>query len=192
MFHRFVPIATETGYALEGTYNPTMQNYHRFPALWSAPVVAVARFDQLHPSASEAQISDHLQSLAWRYIRHHPASVVKTVYWNTVRMLGLTPGLERYLAPSEGYPSWLAVLSAYAFWPLLALAGLGGLALLGRFGLSARGRAPWALWACPLLIYLTAAVFEGTTRYRAPADPFLIMLAALGALALVERAGVAR
>ncbi len=179
-FHRFVPIATETGYALEGTYNSTVQHDKRFPALWSAPFLPVIQIDKAHPRSNEQEISDRLQSMAWRYIRHHPASVLKTAYWNTLRMLGVSPGVERYLAPYEGYPRWLAGLSAYAFWPLLALAMLG-------FGARAARRVPWALWACPLLVYLVAALLEGTTRYRSPADPFLIMLAALGAVAVNDR-----
>jgi 4-amino-4-deoxy-L-arabinose transferase-like glycosyltransferase len=181
VFHSLVPITTETGYALEGTYNSAVQNDKRFPALWAAPILQVGQIDRSHPAADEAQISGHLRSMAWRYIRHHPFSVARTVYWNTLRMLDVSPGLERYLAPYEGYPRWLAALAAYAFWPLLALA------VLGFFGVRAARRAPWALWTCPFLVYLTAAVFEGTTRYRSPADPFLIMLAALGALAVSDR-----
>jgi hypothetical protein len=75
----------------------------------------------------------------------------------------------------------LAQLSAYAFWLLLVLAVIGAAAPLTR-------RAPWALWMCPLLVYLTTVGLEGTTRYRSPADPFLILPAAIGVLALVDRA----
>ncbi len=172
VFHRFVPIASETGYALEGTYNSAVQNDKRFPALWSTPFVQMYRAYAADRTATEADASGTLTRQALHYIRAHPFSVVKTAYWNTVRLLDLTPGLERYLAPYEGYPRWLAMLSVYSFWAL---------ALLGIAGLISRAvrSAPLALWGCPLVIYLTTVPLLGLTRYRSPADPFLIMLAAV-------------
>ncbi len=171
VFHRFVPVATETGYALEGTYNSAVQNDKRFPALWSTPFVQMYRAYAADRTATEADASGTLTHEALHYIRAHPVSLLKTLYWNTVRLLNLTPGLERYLAPYEGYPRSLAILSVYAFWALalLCIAGL----LTG-----ASRAAPLALWGCPLAIYLTTAPLLGLTRYRSPADPFLIMLAA--------------
>jgi len=89
-------------------------------------------------------------------------------------------GYERYLAPYESYPKWLATDSVYAFWVL------GLLALAGCFVAAAR-EAPWALWGCPVAVFCSTVVFLGATRYRAPADPFLIMLAALALIAAWDR-----
>jgi 4-amino-4-deoxy-L-arabinose transferase-like glycosyltransferase len=171
-FHSFVPIATETGYALEGTYNSAVQNDKRFPALWSTPFVQMYRAYAADRTATEADASGRLTHEALHYIGAHPFSVVKTAYWNTVRLLDLTPGIERYLAPYEGYPRWLAMLSVYSFWALALLCIAG---LLSR----AARAAPLALWGCPLVIYLSTVPLLGLTRYRSPADPFLIMLAAV-------------
>jgi 4-amino-4-deoxy-L-arabinose transferase-like glycosyltransferase len=180
VFHSLVPITTETGYALEGTYNSAVQNDKRFPALWRPPLASMqGAFNQ--PGANEASVSSALTHEALHYIHRHPGSVATTFYWNTLRLLNLTgAGVERDFAGGEGYPPWLAELSVYAFWVLL------GLVLAGVFQRALRA-APRALWLCPLVIFLSTAPLLGLTRYRSPADPFLIMPAALALLAGWDR-----
>src|SRR5205807_6549592 len=78
-------------------------------------------------------------------------------------------------AGSEAYPPWLAIASVYSFW------AVGLLALAGAATGAAR-RVPWALWGCPVVIFLSTVLLEGSTRYRSPADPFIVMLATLGLL----------
>src|SRR5581483_3360884 len=118
---------------------------------------------------------------ALRYVRHHPGSVPRTAYFTFLRLFSLSgPGFERYVARFEAYPPWLAVASMYAFWAAL------GLAIAGAFTVEAR-RAPAALWWIPAVIVLTCLFFEGSTRYRAPADPYILVLSALGLIALAER-----
>jgi 4-amino-4-deoxy-L-arabinose transferase-like glycosyltransferase len=182
VFDRFVPLTTDTGFALAGTYNPLAQGRHDYPALWIPPLYDMAPVFRAHPGYDEAQVSSRLTSVALSYIGNHPSSVPRTLYWTFLRLFNLSgTGFERYAAPFEAYPRGLAIASVYAFW-LLAL-----LAIAGAFTAAAR-RAPLALWACPLAILLTVIWFEGSTRYRSPADPFFILLAALGALALWDRA----
>lgn len=102
-------------------------------------------------------------------------------FWNTVRMLNLTgPGLERSVAPVWDYGRGLAVASVYGFWLLALLAIAGAMTRAARMP-------PVTWWACPLALALPSAFFLGLTRYRAPADPYLVMLAALGLLALTRR-----
>jgi hypothetical protein len=184
-FHQFVPVTTETGYALAGTYNATIQNRHVDPALWVPPVTQMRQVWAAHPLANEAQVSSHLTSMALHYIRRHPGSLAHTAWWNLLRLLNITgPGVERAFAGGEGYPAWLAQASVYAFW----VAGV--LALLGAFTAAAR-RAPAAMWLAPVLILLSAMFLLGLTRYRSPADPFVLFLATLGVLSLVARARAA-
>jgi hypothetical protein len=182
VFHRFVPLTTDTGFALAGTYNPLAQGRHDYPALWIPPLYDMAPVFRAHPNYDEAQVSTRLTSRALTYIGNHPSSVPRTLYWTFLRLFNLSgAGFERYAARFEAYPRGLAVASVYAFW-LLAL-----LAIVGAFTAAARG-APLALWGCPLLILLSVIWNEGSTRYRSPADPFFILLAALGALSLWARA----
>ena len=180
-FHEFVPISSETGYALAGTYNAVAQYDVQYPALWTPPAIEIYRFLKANPRANEAQISDDLVTFARRYIGAHPSYPFVVAYWSAVRLFNLAgPGYERFSAEFEGYPPTLAYWSVFAFWLLAALA-LIGIALGGW------RRAPLALWACPVLILLSTLPFAGLTRYRAPADPFLVILAALALLAAGRR-----
>jgi 4-amino-4-deoxy-L-arabinose transferase-like glycosyltransferase len=173
VFHRFVPLDTGTGYTLAGTFNATVQtNEHRFPAMWVMPQAHVQQLYASSPHANEASVSAHLTSEALSYIRAHPVSVFKTLYWNTVRMLDLTPSAERFFAPYEVYPTWLAMLSVYEFWALLPLC------VAGAFCRSTRA-VPRAFWGIPLTLYLTGVLVLGLTRGRSPLDPFLLILAAI-------------
>jgi 4-amino-4-deoxy-L-arabinose transferase-like glycosyltransferase len=180
-FHEFVPISTETGYALAGTYNAVAQYDKQYPALWTPPGIQIYAFLKAHPRANEAQIGDSLVTFSRRYIAAHPSYPFVVGYWSAVRLFNLAgPGYERFSAEFAGYPPTLAYWSVFAFW-LLAVLALAGMAIGGA------RRAPWAVWAVPLLIVLSTLPFAGLTRYRAPADPFLIMLAALALLAAWRR-----
>jgi hypothetical protein len=180
-YHELVPITTETGYATSGTYNAYAQRRHDFPALWLPPLAQVGQVLRQHPGINEAQLSDRLNRMALDYVDAHPAYVLKALWWNTLRLLNLTgTRFELWEAPYAGYQKWLASLSVYVFWAA-ALLAVGGM-LTG----SAR-RAPPALWACPIVILLSTVFLQGSTRYRSPADPFVIMLAALALVAVWER-----
>jgi 4-amino-4-deoxy-L-arabinose transferase-like glycosyltransferase len=177
-FHQFIPISTQPGYATAGTYNPIAARETRFPALWFPPTLFAARILARHPHLNEAQLSSRLDTQAMHYAEDHPGYVAKVGWWTSLRLLNLTgPHFERWAAPYESYPSWLAVASVYAFWALWLLA------LAGAFTAAAR-RAPLALWGFPLVIFLSTVLLEGSTRYRSPADPFLVLLAALALLAV--------
>jgi 4-amino-4-deoxy-L-arabinose transferase-like glycosyltransferase len=173
-FHELVPISTESGYALAGVYNPVAQARTDFPALWVFPVRDIESALAGHPRANEAQVSSRLDSTAWDYVARHPSAVARTGFWNALRLLDLTgPSVERWLAKLEAYPETLALISVYAFWVLVALAVGGGVTRAAR-------RVPSALWWVAGVILLSSVFILGATRYRVPADPFLILLAALG------------
>jgi 4-amino-4-deoxy-L-arabinose transferase-like glycosyltransferase len=176
-FHRFEPLTTGTGYALAGAYDHEAQASRRFPAMWQAPFRDIAAALHANPRANEAQISSSLITMSLHYIEHNPVSLAKTAYWSTLRLLNLTgPWFEKWFAPYEGYPQWLAVLSVYAFW----LAGLIAIAALAwRPARRMAGRAPAAFWACPILMFVSCVPFAGSTRYRSPADPFLLIVVAV-------------
>jgi 4-amino-4-deoxy-L-arabinose transferase-like glycosyltransferase len=173
--HALVPLTSETGYALAGTYNAEAQATR---SLWRPPFADELQIWRQAPGANEAVVSSRLTSIAVRYVKSHPVSLLRTAYWNSVRLLNLTgPGIEVALAPIWGYPKWLAELSVYAFWIVAVLALLAAVSGAAR-------RAPPALWGCPLAILLSAVPFLGLTRYRLPADPFFVLLAAAGVLSL--------
>jgi 4-amino-4-deoxy-L-arabinose transferase-like glycosyltransferase len=181
LLHQFVPIDTQSGYLLAGIYNSYAQHRSEFPALWIYPVEQQAALLAKDPHLNEAQLGSRLQTNAVDYVEAHPASVLKTVYWNALRTLNLPgPRFELWDAKYVSYPGWLASASVYAFWALALVALASAVAGAGR-------RVPWALWACPGIVVLSSVLLTGETRYRAPADPFLVMLAAAGLVAMQRR-----
>jgi 4-amino-4-deoxy-L-arabinose transferase-like glycosyltransferase len=180
-FHRFVPLTTEGGYALAGTYNEATQHRPGFEAVWYPPLDQMHSLFAAHPRINEAQASARLQSDGLHYIEHHPSSLLKTAYLSARRLLNLeSPILEEVFAYGEGYPVRLAQYSVYTFWVVLALAIVGALTRAAR-------RPPAAFWWCPALMLASTVFFEGLTRYRSPADPFFVMLAALALVAGARR-----
>jgi 4-amino-4-deoxy-L-arabinose transferase-like glycosyltransferase len=178
----FVPVSTQSGYALAGTFNDEAREHPRFPTIWVPPWrVEAMQTAYRDRGLDEVELSAELRERAVDYARERPGYVGEVVGHNVLRLLNLEgPAIERYLAPLEGYPVELVNTSVYAFW-LLALIAAGG-----AFTRAAR-RAPVALWGVPLFTALSCVLFLGLTRYRSPADPFVVMLAALGLLAAWDR-----
>lgn len=172
-FHQFVPLSTEGGFALVGQYNAEAQARRLNPALWTPPVVEARALAPQLRGLDEAQVSDRFTARGLAYAEAHPAFVAKVLWWNARRLLGLAGmGFERYIEPTFSYPPGLAGWSVPAFWLLAALT-VGGL-LCGAATL-----VPRALWGVPVLIVLASVPVIGAARYRVPADPFLLVAAAV-------------
>jgi hypothetical protein len=185
VFHKFVPLGTETGYALSGTYDDIARNDHKYPALWQPTIGPTLRLHHADPRLNEADISSRLVTQSIDFVRAHPGYPFEVAFWSLLRLLNLQgPGLEHAVAGVWGYPGWLAVVSVYAFWLVALLAILAAIT-------GAAGGAPWAFWACPLALIAPSLLFLGLTRYRVPADPYVLLVAALGMLALRKPATTA-
>jgi 4-amino-4-deoxy-L-arabinose transferase-like glycosyltransferase len=181
VMHTFVPITDESGYATLGTYNTYAAHRSDYPALWLPPIQEAAKLIPVARGRNEAQISNRFESLTLDYVSSHPAYPLKVALWSGLRLFNLTGvGFERYIEPTWGYPAWLAQASVYAFWVL------GAAALAGAVTRRAR-RAPWALWLCPVVLLLSTVFVVGATRYRSPADPFFVMLAAVAVTSAAAR-----
>ncbi len=179
VFHQFVPLGTETGYALSGTYNDAARDDHTNPALWRPLLQPTLRLHAEHPRWNEADISNQLVSQSIDFMSAHPGYPFVVAYWSFVRLLNLEgPGLEHAVAGIWSYPGWLAEVSVYAFW-LVGLLAL--IAILRR----ATPGAPWAFWACPVALAVPNLLFLGLTRYRVPADPYVLLLAAGSVLSVL-------
>lgn len=182
-FHAFVPVSTQLGSALAGTYNSEARADRENPASWRS----LKRVDDYRPifnrvrSTPEPILERELRSASLRFIREHPAYVLTVAYWTTRRMLDLA-GLEWSIhtaATISATRGW-AIAGVVCFWICAALA------VVGAFSRRARAAPPW-LWAIPLLMYLSVVfLVVETPRYRAAIDPFIVLLAAL---ALTARRG---
>lgn len=182
--HTWIPLTTQDGYVLSGTYNDASANDPRYPGIWRPPVgvPSLERLLAAHPRAGEVETSALLQSAALRYLRQHPAYEATVVVQNTLRVFDLAPFGETRLATftEYGYGSPWGNLEIVSGWAVLALAVAGGLTKAGR-------KAPMAVFLAPVLLWLSTVVFQAVPRFRAVIDPFLI---ALAAAALVSAAQV--
>jgi len=169
--HQFVPVTTETGLTLAGTYNSRSARHH---FIWFAkyPNYRAIKNDK---RLNSAQMSSQLISAVISYIGQHPADLPEATFWNTMRLLDLQGfRLSRATARHDERASagW-AEIGVINFWLV------GVLALVGIFTQAAR-RVPRAFWLTPFLLWLSVApVTTGTPRFRAALDPFVILLSAL-------------
>jgi 4-amino-4-deoxy-L-arabinose transferase-like glycosyltransferase len=174
--HTFVPVSTQLGSALAGTYNDEARTDREHPASWRS-LRAVPSYRDLFARVSEtneAVLERRLRHRAERYALDHPVYVAQVAFWTTVRALDLD-GMDwsRHTASTVSIDATWAERGVYCFW-LFAL-----LALAGAFTRAAR-RAPPFVWAFPVLMYVSVVflVIE-TPRYRTPLDPFIVVLATL-------------
>jgi 4-amino-4-deoxy-L-arabinose transferase-like glycosyltransferase len=186
VLHSFVPVSTEVGYTLAGTYNQASRADQHWPAVWKeAEHGASPEYGQILYYAStqrwgERKLGDRLLSAAIADIRRDPSFVLKAGMWNAIRMFHLGE-LDFAIANlrDTDVPRAPALLEIYGFYPL-------GLLALAGIATGAVRRAPRWLWLIPVLLATTVLV-TGFIRFRAGIDPFLVMLAALALAALWER-----
>jgi len=183
--HAWIPLTTQDGYVLSGTYNAASATDPRFPGIWRPPfsVPSLQRLVAAHPHAGEVETSTLLQSAALHYLRQHPSYEATVAVQNTLRVFDLAPLSETRLATltEYGYGAPWGNLEIVSCWAVLALAVAGVLTRTGR-------KAPIAIFLAPALLWLGTIVFQAVPRFRAVIDPFLIELAAV---AIVSAARVA-
>jgi 4-amino-4-deoxy-L-arabinose transferase-like glycosyltransferase len=182
--HSFVPVSTQLGSALAGTYNDDARLDRENPASWRS----LRRIDELRSiygqvgTIPEAELEKQLRHESLEYVRDHPGYVATVAFWTTRRMLELG-GLDwaRHTYGTVSVDSGWANAGVICFW-VIAL-----LAVAGAFTVRAR-RTPLFVWAVPLLMYLSVVfLVVETPRYRSPIDPFVILLAALAVTAAARR-----
>lgn len=183
VFHQFVPVSTQAGFTLGGTYNEIARHDKRFPGIW-VEWFRVPRYRNAALAApDEAEAGAEVGNQALDYAAERPGYVASVLWHNTARTFQLegVPDYGRADAAGQGYlGTRVADLEMGALYLLLPFAFAGALTRRAR-------RAPPALWLVPLLtipVFAIVAYF----RFRVTIDPFLVILAAL-ALAGLGDAG---
>ncbi|MEN3284717.1 MAG: hypothetical protein V7607_5857 [Solirubrobacteraceae bacterium] len=175
----FVPVSTQFGTALAGTYNDAARTDQQHPASWRSLrrvpdyQYLVRRWRQIPEPALEAK----LRAAALRYIDHHPSYVAPVAFWNTARMLDLAGmSWSRHTASTISIgPRW-ADAGVVCFWLFAVLAIAGALTPRAR-------QTPRYVAAVPALLFLSVVFLAvETPRYRTGIDPFIVMLASLALL----------
>jgi 4-amino-4-deoxy-L-arabinose transferase-like glycosyltransferase len=166
VMHHLIPVSDEEGITLAGTYNPVSAADHQIPYAWRTYIRAPRNL-------TEPALSSRLVSNAESYIGEHPIAPLKVAFDNTLRMLELDGSFAwKASAASIGLERGSAEIGVVSFWILCVLA------LAGAFTGAARAAPRW-LWLAPILFALSIVLVNvETPRFRAPIDPFLVMLAA--------------
>jgi 4-amino-4-deoxy-L-arabinose transferase-like glycosyltransferase len=195
-FGRFAPLTTSNGFALAGTYNPTSRADTQNPAAWRSPVFVPAYAPLfLTHGLDEGTIDATLRSRAVDFARQHPGYVAEATARNMLRLVEIEPGSvigfgnrpvnQRGIGSGDPVGERIGLAIA----ALLALAGVATLAGVVAPAAGRRpARGPIFFWLVPLISLLATAPVAGLPRYRLPADPFLLVLAAIGLMALIGSA----
>lgn len=184
VLHKFVPVTTELGNTMAGTYNDEARLAPDRPAAWTEPrfTPEYSRFFW-ERGLGDATLDQRLRSVAFHYIGDHPTYLWEVLRWNTVRLFDLAGFPEAHIGGDTiGISPGASDVGTVSFWAL---------ALLAIGGLFARGprQAPIAFWMLPVLWYLSVVFLNAETpRFRVGIDPFLILLAALAVCAAASPA----
>jgi hypothetical protein len=174
--HAFVPVSTQLGSSLAGTYNDAARTDPVNPGAWRS-VKHVPQYAGLwrHVRTTPEPVLEHrLRAAALHYVADHPLYVAQVGFWNAVRMLDLA-GQRR----SRATAATISIDRRWADRGVLCFWAFAVLALAGAATAAAR-RAPPFVWAVPAVLFLSVVFLAvETPRYRTPIDPFVVLLAAV-------------
>jgi 4-amino-4-deoxy-L-arabinose transferase-like glycosyltransferase len=184
VMHGFVPISMQDS-ALYGTFNSTAAHDPVFPYAWRADPPNVAPLFNPHHPLSDVKLRSKLIHSATSYISAHPGSVLAAFFWNGLSRLWDIRHRSRSLfeVPYEGRSRLVSNLGLDAYLVLLPLA------LIGLW----RARRRRALVLGVLALALGASIVftvDSGTRYRAPLEPLIAVLACAGVLGARAPGGV--
>ena len=175
-FDRFLPLGTQSGYTLAGAYNSSAEKPDRFQAAWRNPETTPDYAPLFHkPGIDEGDLDAALRHDARRFATDHPGYVLTVLRLNALRLLDLGPG--HTFVSGVSYTE-MAIPRAWRWSLRVGLYLTLALALAGAVLVIRDRRGPLWLWLFPLLLFASVVVVLGAPRYRAPVDPFLVMLAA--------------
>ena len=121
-----------------------------------------------------------LRADAFEYLGNHQSALPRVVSVRVGRVW------QVYRPWQTAKLDWLEARGKFAGIPaLLAHFAVIPLAIAGGFVLVARRRGVWPFLAVAITVTLTAAVFYGAVRFRAPADVALVVLAGVAIDALI-------
>ena len=177
---RFIPISLQDMSAY-GTFNSEAANDPVRPYAWRVSPRPLHHFlTVVAPHLRDAELRSRLQRFATDYIRAHPASVPEAFFWNgLVRTWDIRrPARILDEVRFEGRKRAVAIVGLAMYWALLALA------LYELFELRRRPHLaiPIVVLALSASVVLTS---DAVTRYRAPLEPLVTVLASAGGAALV-------
>jgi 4-amino-4-deoxy-L-arabinose transferase-like glycosyltransferase len=182
-FHAFVPISTQSGFLVGGTYNSSADHDKAEPGAYR-PVVFDPAMRAIYANSAldENEVNKALAKAGRTYAKDHPGYVPRVLWFNSLRLLGLRDGGSGARAAYffQGIGSGYAKLARWS-WYLLALLAIAGVALGAARGV------PWWIWLVPVLLFVSVVWISGDIRYRAPIEPFAVWAAAYALARITDR-----
>jgi 4-amino-4-deoxy-L-arabinose transferase-like glycosyltransferase len=166
VFHRFVPVATQEGLTLYGSYWPPTKN-GRF--IWGTlPGTEDANIAAANQLRDEPAASKYLQHVTFERLREQPGYFFRVI---PSKMISLLVPLDWEILPhpvgTGRKINWVYIL--------IALPALLGLIMLWRD----RRSNQWLLWMTPILVLVQTIIFYGSPRFRLPAELMAILFASV-------------
>lgn len=132
----------------------------------------------------QSQKSRFYRDRAFDYISAHKSRVPVVILARVARTWSLYRPLDMVkFNEGEDREGWVTRLGLVAYYPTM-IAAIGGAAVLWR---RRRRGVLWVMCAPVVVVTIGAIVTYGQTRFRAPAEPALAILAAVGIVAGIER-----
>ena len=150
--------------------------------LWVGREVARC-YPDVPAGLDQSEVSTRLRDAGLDYIRAHKSRAVVVA----VARVGRTWSLYRpadmiEFNKGEGRESWVTRLGLYAYYPTV-VAAIGGAVVLAR---RRKLLLLWLVLVPALVVTIGSVATYGQTRFRAPAEPSLAVLAAVGIIAACD------
>ena len=170
-FDSFLPLSVQDA-GIYGVFNDDAASDEDHPWIWRPRTERDAElFDPARPLADD-ELRVELRDRAFEYVEDHPSSVPKALFWNGVTRFWdiRDPGEALNEVQFQGRSRTLTWIGLVMWWVILPL-GLVGLFL-------ARGRRGIVIPLVAMFLLATLIYIGNSgTRYRAPFEPVMVVLA---------------
>ncbi len=182
-FEVFVPLSTNGNELL--VYANCDETYNgKFLGFWLFDCQEQIRAEEGEPPGDEAEKSVYWRKVGVDYARDHLDELPKVIAARVLRQWELfRPGQNIDFAAIEGRDTDSVRIGLFMYY------GLAALAIAGAIRCWRRKVPIWPLMAQVVSVTVTAAYAYGTTRFRAPAELTLCVLAAVSLTPLLGKVG---
>ena len=178
-FEKFVPLSTNGNEVMVYANCPSVYN-GPFVGYWDYQCQQRVRDTQGEPTGDESQTALYWRSLGFDYAREHVGELPRVMTLRVLRQWELFRPLQNVnLGGIEGRNRDASTMGLMMFY------GLAGLSIVGVVSMRRRRIPLLPLGVQFLSVSITSAYTYGSVRFRAPAEPALCVLGAVGLVPVV-------